>query len=189
MRCKMDKIGVIHGRFQILHNEHMEYLLAGKSRCEYLIIGISNPDAYTTQRHATDPARSCAKNNPLTYYERFQMIATAMLGAGIPRSAFDMVPFPINYPERLSNYVPFDAKFYMTILDQWGIEKMNALKALDLDVEVMWRKNASQKKISATQVRNLIVCGKPWDHLVPQSVYDYIIDNGLDEKIAKLCSP
>lgn len=26
----MDKVGVIHGRFQMLHNGHMEYLLAGK---------------------------------------------------------------------------------------------------------------------------------------------------------------
>ena len=40
---KMDKVGVIHGRFQLLHNDHMKYLLAGKQRCEHLIIGICNP--------------------------------------------------------------------------------------------------------------------------------------------------
>ncbi len=33
----MDKIGVIHGRFQMLHIGHMEYLLAGKERCNYLL--------------------------------------------------------------------------------------------------------------------------------------------------------
>ena len=40
----LDPIGVIHGRFQMLHHGHMEYLLAGKKRCQRLIIGISNPD-------------------------------------------------------------------------------------------------------------------------------------------------
>ena len=40
----MHKIGVIHGRFQLLHNDHLKYLLAGKKRCEHLVVGITNPD-------------------------------------------------------------------------------------------------------------------------------------------------
>ncbi|WP_199413554.1 hypothetical protein [Coprococcus sp. AF21-14LB] len=40
----MVDVGVIHGRFQILHLKHMEYLLAAKMRCKKLYVGISNPD-------------------------------------------------------------------------------------------------------------------------------------------------
>ena len=45
-----DQIGVIHGRFQLLHNEHMKYIMAGKERCEHLIIGICNPESTLTNR-------------------------------------------------------------------------------------------------------------------------------------------
>lgn len=41
---EMVEQGVIHGRFHILHNDHLKYLLAGKlARC-HLIVGITNPD-------------------------------------------------------------------------------------------------------------------------------------------------
>ncbi|MFW9878404.1 MAG: nicotinate-nucleotide adenylyltransferase, partial [Candidatus Thorarchaeota archaeon] len=29
------EIGVIHGRFQVLHNDHIKYLMAGKRLCKY----------------------------------------------------------------------------------------------------------------------------------------------------------
>lgn len=54
----MDKIGVIHGRFQVLHNDHMKYLLAGKSLCKYLVIGISNPEVELTKYTNSNPHRS-----------------------------------------------------------------------------------------------------------------------------------
>jgi len=30
-------VGVIHGRFQVLHNDHLKYLLAGKEKCVQFI--------------------------------------------------------------------------------------------------------------------------------------------------------
>ena len=38
----MVETGVIHGRFQIFHLKHMEYLLAAKMRCKKLFIGHKN---------------------------------------------------------------------------------------------------------------------------------------------------
>ncbi len=46
--------GVIHGRFQILHNDHMRYLLAGKERCEHLVVGITNPDPTLVREDAAE---------------------------------------------------------------------------------------------------------------------------------------
>lgn len=36
----MRHIGVVCGRFQIFHNEHLQYVMAAKEKCEHLIIGI-----------------------------------------------------------------------------------------------------------------------------------------------------
>ncbi|MBP3706729.1 MAG: adenylyltransferase/cytidyltransferase family protein [Clostridia bacterium] len=37
----MEKIGVVCGRFQIFHNEHLQYVMAAKEKCEHLIVGIT----------------------------------------------------------------------------------------------------------------------------------------------------
>lgn len=179
----MDKIGVIHGRFQMLHIGHMEYLLAGKERCEYLIIGITNPDSSLTKYSDSNPHRSTSLANPLTYFERFQMINAAMVEAGVKRNEFDIVPFPINYPELIFNYTPRSARYYMTIYDEWSKEKQLSLQKLGCNIEVMWTRTNSEKITSGSEVRDCIVHNKPWKHLVPKAVYNYIIQNGIDERI------
>ena len=127
-----DPIGVIHGRFQLLHLGHMEYLLAGKARCRRLIVGVSNPDATVTRFSSASPHRSQPSSNPLTYFERYEMLRGSLLEAGVPREEFDIVPFPVNCPELLFNYVPREAKFYMTLYDQWSLEKKALLESLGI---------------------------------------------------------
>lgn len=179
----MDKIGVIHGRFQMLHIGHMEYLLAGKKRCEYLLIGITNPDISLIKHSDANPHRSTSLANPLTYYERFQMIKGALLEAGINRDEFDIVPFPINFPELLFNYVPRSAKYYMTIYDGWSTEKQSILQQLGCDIDIMWTRTNDEKVTSGSEVRSRIIRNEPWDELVPEFVFNYITKNKIDERI------
>lgn len=179
----MDSIGVIHGRFQMLHIGHMEYLLAGKARCRYLLVGISNPDPSVTRFSSANPHRSEALSNPLTYFERFQMIQGALLESGVPREAFDIVPFPINCPELLFNYVPRDARYYMTIYDDWSREKRRALEALGCAVDILWERQSTDKVTSGTEVRNRILSGQPWEHLVPPYVRRYISEHHIDLRL------
>ncbi|MEG0356005.1 MAG: nicotinate-nucleotide adenylyltransferase, partial [Lachnospiraceae bacterium] len=54
----MVKIGLIHGRFQVLHLKHMEYILAAKMRCNTLYIGITNPDDRDVRETDNDLQRS-----------------------------------------------------------------------------------------------------------------------------------
>ncbi|MDO4742052.1 MAG: adenylyltransferase/cytidyltransferase family protein [Candidatus Saccharibacteria bacterium] len=185
-REEKDKVGVIHGRFQLLHNDHMKYLLAGKERCEHLIIGICNPEVDLTKYTDANPHRSKKSSNPLTYFERMECIKNAMIEAGVKREEFDIVPFPINFPDKIFNYVPLDAKFYMTIYDDWGEEKLKSLRdELNLDVEVLWRVTLDKKGISASDVRKCIQKGASWREYVPKSVYDYIRKHKLDLRIKK----
>ena len=72
-------LGVIHGRFQVLHNDHIKYLMAGKELCKHLVVGITNPDPSLTRDSDTNPHRSTSIANPLTYYERYLMIQAALL--------------------------------------------------------------------------------------------------------------
>ncbi len=99
MGTSMAGVGVIHGRFQIFHNDHLKYVLAGKSRCSHLAVGITNPDPSLTRHDPIDPHRSLPSANPLTYFERYIMVRAALVESGVPEREFSIVPFPINFPE------------------------------------------------------------------------------------------
>lgn len=172
------EVGVIHGRFQPVHVGHMEYLLAGKSRCKYLWIGIANPDPGLTAYDPVNPNRSEPSSNPFLYYERFLMIRDAFLDAEVPRDEFDIVPFPINFPELLKYYVPLNARFFVTVYDEWGWKKVDLFRSLGLDVDVMWVRSPSDLITSGTEIRNLILTGGDWDDLVPSTVAKIIHDVG-----------
>lgn len=180
-----DKIGVIHGRFQGLHLGHMEYLLAGKSRCEHLIIGITNFDPMERkQADEANPHRIENNANPFSYYDRYCMLQASMLEVGINKEEFDIVPFPIENPLRIQNYVPMDAVFYMTIYDKWGQKKRAILQELGVRVEVMWERRDADRFTSGTEVRELIRTGRnDWKKYVPDAVYRYITERRLDEKL------
>jgi len=174
MQKQMDQIGVIHGRFQILHNDHMVYLLAGKERCKHLIIGITNPDPFRTKYEVSDPNRNLPSSNPLNYYQRYQMISAAFDEAGIPYSEYSIVPFPINHPKLYKYYLPLDAVHFLTIYDKWGADKLDKFKQLGLQTKVMWQRNLKDKGINASQVRKLILTDGDWQKLVPDAVAELL---------------
>ena len=116
----MIETGVIHGRFQVLHNDHLRYLLAGKARCRHLVVGITNPDPSLTAADEADPERHDPHANPLTYYERYVMVRDVLREAGLSEQEYLIVPFPVNRPELYRFYVPLDGTFFLTIYDDWG---------------------------------------------------------------------
>lgn len=166
----MTEVGVIHGRFQVLHNDHLKYLMAGKSRCRHLVVGITNPDPYLTRDDAADPHRSTSYANPLTYFERCIMIRAALMEAGVDPKDFTIVPFPINLPELYHHYLPMDAVFYLTVYDDWGRRKLEQFQSLGLKTEVLWMKTPETKGLSASDIREQMALGGPWEPLVPPSV-------------------
>ena len=96
----MVETGVIHGRFQIFHLKHMEYLLAAKMRCKKLFIGITHPDISSFAATSDlDQHGTTRRDNPLTYFERLEMIEGALADFGVGREEYEIIPFPISHPE------------------------------------------------------------------------------------------
>jgi nicotinamide mononucleotide adenylyltransferase len=182
----MSDVGVIHGRFQVLHNDHLKYLTAGKARCRHLVVGITNPDPMRTRDDPADPARSLPLSNPLTYFERYQLIRAVLLEAGMDLLDFSIVPFPINYPELYKHYLPLDAVFYLTIYDDWGRRKYQQFHNLGLKTEVLWEKPPTEKGLSASDIRHSMVNGKPWKHLVPMATITLMQLWGIPERLQRL---
>lgn len=178
--------GVIHGRFQILHLDHMKYLLAGKALCHHLVVGITNPDPVLTRADPADPARSSAAANPLNYYERTILLRSALVEGGIPLSDFTIVPFPVNRPELYQYYVPLDAVFFLSIYDDWGIRKKEIFQKNGLVIHVLRQVPAEQKGLSATTIREAIVNDQPWEHWVPVCVADQLKKWNIPARLKKI---
>jgi len=79
------------------------------------------------------------------------------------------VPLPINIPELWRHYVPLDAVFFLTIYDQWGRRKLDLLKSRGLKTDVLWERPPEEKGITAAKIRQLMIQGEPWEHLLPLS--------------------
>ena len=163
-------VGVIHGRFQIFHNDHLKYLLAGKEMCRHLVIGITNPDPVLTRVDYTNPGRSTLLANPLTYYERYVMLRNVLRENGMASDEYSIVPLPINLPDLYKYYVPLDALFFLTIYDEWGRQKLRFFNSLGLNTQVLWERPLEQKGLTSHAIRTAIMEEKPWQHLVPPPV-------------------
>jgi nicotinamide mononucleotide adenylyltransferase len=180
----MTETGVVHGRFQIFHLDHLKYVLAAKKRCRHLVIGITNPDPTLTKTDPADPKRSLPESNPLTYFERYTIIREVMAEQGLLPAEYSIVPFPINFPELYRFYLPLDALFFLTIYDDWGKRKHEMFKSLGLHVEVLWERTIEQKGIRATEVRRRIAEGLEWEHLLPPAAASVMKKMGILERIA-----
>lgn len=160
-------VGVIHGRFQALHNDHLRYLLAGRALCRHLVVGITNPDPLLSLDEAADPHRGLAASNPLTYFERQAMVRAVLAEAETAPDDLTVVPFPVNRPELYAHYAPMDAVFFLTICDDWGRAKRDYLRGAGCAVHVLWEVGPGDKGISGSHVRRLMAHGGDWQSLVP----------------------
>lgn len=180
------ELGVIHGRFQVLHNDHLKYLLAGKSLCRHLVVGITNPDPTLAKSEPADPHRSGSAANPLTYYERYRLVRAALTGAGLALQDFSVVPLPINQPKYYRYYVPMNAVFFLSIYDDWGRQKKRYFESQGLGVHVLWEVKTEEKGISGKDVRRRMANALPWDHLVPDAVARLLIEWQIPQRIRSI---
>ncbi|ADB41965.1 adenylyltransferase/cytidyltransferase family protein [Spirosoma linguale] len=181
------RIGIVHGRFQPLHLGHLnDYILKAKEKCDFIIIGITNPDPTHTLPDESNLSRTRPENNPLNYYERLVILQDAMIEAGLKQNKFTIIPFPINFPQLLKYYTPEDATHYLTVFDEWGDNKTNVLKRYGLKTSILFKKDISEKDISSTLVRELIVKNGNWKELVPKSTIKCLENYNIKERLLKI---
>jgi len=180
------EMGVIHGRFQVFHNDHLVYLLSGMALCRHLVVGITNPDPILTRNENADPERSDPATNPLTYFERYLMVRAVLEEAGIQSSRFSVVPFPVNIPELYRHYVPLDALFFLSIYDAWGKRKLEYFQSLGLKTHVLREVSPDQKGLSATDIRRRMIQNEPWEELVPPAVTLLMKKWGIPARLRKI---
>jgi nicotinamide-nucleotide adenylyltransferase len=179
----MEDIGVIHGRFQVLHNDHLRYLLAGAGKCRRLVVGITNPEPSLTEEDPADPERSDPAANPLTYWERYTMVRAVLTASGVAESDLSVVPLPINFPDRFRFYVPLDALFFLTIYDEWGRRKRDRFRELGLRTNVLWELPPEEKGITGREVRRRMIAGEPWAEMVPPETARLAREWGLVDRL------
>lgn len=169
----------IHGRFQILHNDHFAYFQRAAERYGRLYIGLTglNRDLDGTV------GRQAAVQNPLSYWERCEMWRAALAEM---IDGFDHVigPFPVERPELLPDYVPRSCVCATTVRDQWNAEKISRLNAAGYEVDVLYTNY--DKRISGTGVRDMIASGSSeWVELVPPGVAEYLTGIGIEARLRR----
>ena len=168
------KIGSIHGRFQPFHNEHLDYALAALKSCDFLWIGITQYDIEELKKCNDSPSRSVLSSNPLTYLERINIIKDALLDANIDRGKFDFIPFPIDEPEKLYQFIDINTVCFTTIREAWNRAKVERLSQAGYKVEVLWE-NLDEKEVSSTLIRESLIKGDGvWKNMVQYSTQQHI---------------
>jgi cytidyltransferase-like protein len=166
------RLACVTGRFQPVHNGHLELFAAAIDGHEQLIVAVTNPDAESRAAEDTAPHRHRDGANPFTFYERYQLLAAALRHLGLSGRAA-IVPFDLTRPECWANYVPRSATQFVRVFGPWEQTKAQRLAHAGYEVTTLVGDPAA--KLSASQVRAAMRAGTAWEHHVPGSVAQLLI--------------
>ena len=164
----------MHGRFQPFHNGHLDYVLQAFERSDFISVGLTQ--IFKPRLSEEDTGRNTAAANPLSFLERSQLVGSALLEAGIANDRYDIVPFPIETPRRLREFVSLDTVCFTTELNPWNSEKIRLLTREGFAVERLKVSEIDNVRVaSGTTIRGLIRRGDDiWKNFVPLSVFGLI---------------
>ena len=165
------KYGMIHGRFQPFHLEHLRYFRLVWERSEHVIVGITNPDPSTILADELNEHRHLPEENPLTFTERLMMIQETLGDEGYPLERIFIVPLPIHHPDRWQYYVPPGTAMFVVVYSPWERQKAERFRGAGLEVVVV---DNLEKGISGQEVRSMLVSNGNWERLVPPTVARFL---------------
>jgi cytidyltransferase-like protein len=180
-------MGSVHGRFQPLHNGHLEYIREAARRTELLFIGLTQFRRRQLIQVEADDAvhRAQPNSNPLTYYERLQVIDAVMNAEGLSSERYRVTPFPIEEPSELLDFLPVSVTIFTTTYDAWNREKIRLLEELGYTVQNLWTRTT--KAVSGATVRQLMVDGdSAWMGLVPAVAVPLLEEFELPTRLRRL---
>ena len=163
--------GMILGRFQPFHLEHLRYFRLVWERSERVIVGITNPDPSTIRADESSDHRHLPEENPLTFIERLAMIQDTLRDEGYPMERIFIVPIPIHHPDRWRHYIPDGTTIFVVAYSPWEQKKADRLRRAGFEVVVV---DHLKKQISGQQVRSLLQSDGNWQSLVPPAVTQHL---------------
>jgi nicotinamide mononucleotide adenylyltransferase len=184
------KLASVHGRFQPFHKGHLEYFLEAFDRYEFVLIGITQFVRRRLVGVAPESAahRAFPASNPLTYFERTELIRAALEEAGVESFRYRVTPFPIEEPVELLEFIPLGVPALTTTYDAWNRTKIELLQAQGYEVVNLWTREV--KEYSGQDLRSKLLAGdEKWRQLVPDSVAVLLDAWGVAARIQHLSPP
>lgn len=155
------KNGVFYGRFQPFHKGHMKAVLMCLERCETLYIGIRIFE--TPVVFDIGSFKKSERENPFTFGERMLMIKETLISIGIDLKRVNIIPFPLENPDKWYEYVPKDTVHFRIGVSDWDENKIKAFETSGLKIETL---PIYEKDIDGEEIRNRIATNKSWKELV-----------------------
>jgi nicotinamide-nucleotide adenylyltransferase len=163
----MSALGCVTGRFQPVHEQHLDLVGRALADCDHVIVAVTNPDPGARRAEAASAHRHMATANPFTYYERARLLDAALRERGW-RERTSVVPFDLTRPVLWPHYVPLEARQYVRAYGDWERHKARALQAAGYAVTVLEGDPALKR--TAGDIRARMQQGDAgWAALVPAS--------------------
>jgi len=98
---------------------------------------------------------------------------------------FNFVPFPIESPGSLQNYLPLEIPCLTTVCETWNREKIAVLEKLGYRVDVLFERE--KKQITGLDIRNRIIDeDSSWQTMVPPAAERAIVNLDLRSRLLRL---
>ena len=163
---------VFTGRFQPFHLDHLEMVRHALGLAERVLIGVTNPDEAQLVEHAASAHRHLASANPYSYQQRVQLIDAALQVEGIARERYDLVPFPLDAPERWPALVAPGTPQLVRVYSDWEREKVRRFTAAGYPPLVLEGKVA--RRLTATEIRRAMAAGEGVPASVPPGAQELL---------------
>lgn len=158
----------VTGRFQPLHNDHLDLMEHALAMADDLVVGITNPDTRSLVEHPESSHRHTDDANPYTYFERAAWVTEALREAGVPWERVTITPFPLERADLWQSYIPADTVQLIRAYSPWERAKAAALEAC---YPVVVLDGDPAARIAASDIRAMIRTADPaWRELVPAAV-------------------
>jgi nicotinamide mononucleotide adenylyltransferase len=180
-------LGMVHGRFQPFHHEHLEYVLHGISRSKKCIIAITQPNIKQIAECDMLPHRGTPEGNPYSFDERRDMIKLSLENLGISPDAYVIEPFDVDHAKiSIDSLVASHGKpvQFIKIFSEWELHKKQLFENAGLEIVVV-RGHASQitrKNVTGTLVRELVHSDRNWRDFVPAGTHA-VLSRVLQDKL------
>lgn len=163
----MTALGCVTGRFQPVHEQHLDLVGRALDDCGHVIVAVTNPDPGARRAEAASAHRHTAAANPFTFYERARLLEAALRARGWQARA-SIVPFDLTRPALWPHYVPLAARQYVRAYGDWERHKARQLQGAGYALTLLEGDPALKR--TAGEIRARMHAGDPgWATLVPAS--------------------